>query len=96
MKRVRIDAYVADKVSEEELRATLEPLMEISNYHEDRMPSGDILDHYSMDSLLHAIKDFANGIWQSMKAFGFMLSWSVVIIASSLRWLWRKGIGGGK
>ena len=69
-----------------------ENVVELNEYREHVVKhEQELLDNYSFDALLDSALQFAEGLWITFKGFSGMLKWSVVIIISGLRWLWKGG-----
>jgi hypothetical protein len=46
-----------------------------------------------LESLYQAGKDFVNGIWTAIRAFGKLSMWSVILMLEALRRLWNYVFG---
>jgi len=95
MKRITIKAILPDKTEKAIFTQTIESQGgELERYEEYKIPKdADVLEEHSINALLYALKDTANGAWLIIKGIGLMTKWSLIIVWSGLRWLWKNGLG---
>lgn len=93
MKRSRVVYTVKDEKAAY-LKGVIAEVGEIERYEESSVPKEvDALAEYSFDELLEAGKEMVNGLWNVGHATFRLLKWSVVVIFSGIRTLWKYGVG---
>lgn len=95
MKRIRVEVLAFDKVKRQDVEYVLTGMdCEIEDYKEWKVPKkGDILTEYSFQMLADSAFNFINGLWTALNGFFKMTGWAVVLIVSSIKWLWKGGLG---
>ena len=69
-----------------------EAVVELNEYRETVVKHEEtLIDAYSFDSLLSSALQFAEGLWISAKGLAGMMKWSVIVIISGIRWVYKGG-----
>jgi hypothetical protein len=92
MKRIEMKCIVKDNCDTDELHFFIEKHWggEVEMLDERQVPRDPdlVLDH-SFDALLSDARMFANGLWAVFKGIIGISKYAIIIIVSSIAWLWR-------